>query len=110
MGPLMETLYNDMDQSLGPELVPTMVPQGYHSLETKATAPCWAEKGYQGRLAYVRTALDRVNPAFAQDLWLESTRVHWDVVSMETSHSPYVSQPERLSEHIVAFAQKFESA
>lgn len=84
-----------------------MVPHGYQTLYTKAGPPCWAEKGYEGRLAYVRTALDKVNPAWAQDLWMQSSGVQWDVVRMETSHGPYVSQPEALAQHIVTFAEKF---
>ena len=104
----MDTLYGDCDPSLRPELEAAMTPHGYQCLDTKASAPCWAEDGYKGRLAYVRTAQDGVNPAFAQDLWMEGTKVHWDVVDMNTSHGPFISQPRELSEAIVKFARKFE--
>ena len=107
--PVMETLYGDCDRVLQPELEAALTPHGYHCLETKASAPCWVEKGYKGRLAYVRTAQDGVNPAFAQDLWIESSGAQWDVTKMDASHGVFISQPKELAARIVAFAHKFEA-
>lgn len=84
-----------------------MVPHAYAAFETKSTAPAWADPGFDGRRAYVRTSDDRCNPAFVQDLWRERTGVHCDVAELETGHMPFVSQPKELAVEIVKFIESF---
>ncbi|KAL9115159.1 MAG: hypothetical protein Q9227_000953 [Pyrenula ochraceoflavens] len=107
--PVLETLYNDCDPSLRPELEAAMTPHGYLCLDTKVSAPCWAEDGFSGTLAYVRTMQDQVNPVFIQDMCMANTQVHWEVESMDTSHGPFISQPGELAKHVVQFAEKFQA-
>lgn len=102
-------LCHDCDPSLESEVQAESVPQGYSCFTSVIPAQSWAEKGFSGRLAYVRTADDKINPAFAQDMWMEGTGVNWDVVTMQTSHAPYLSQPEELAKHLLNFCYKFEA-
>ncbi|GIZ45534.1 hypothetical protein CKM354_000869600 [Cercospora kikuchii] len=106
--PLFETLCHDADPSLESEVESQARPHGYLCFATPMPAQSWSEKGYTGRLAYIRTSEDRINPAFAQDMWIQGTGVEWDVLNMEASHAPYISKPKELAQHIVSFAQKFE--
>lgn len=84
-----------------------MVPHAYAAFETKSTAPAWADHGFDGRRAYIRTLDDCCNPAFVQDLWRERTGVHWDVAEMTTGHMPFISQPRELAVEIVKFVERF---
>ena len=86
-----------------------MTPHGYRCLETPASRPCWGERGYEGRRGYIRTGRDAVNPAFAQDLWMQGSGVGWEVVRTDWGHCPYVTFPEDLAGHIVGFVRKFEA-
>jgi len=54
----------------------------------------------------VRTLLDKCNPLFVQDLWMEKSKVKWETVDIEAGHMPFVSQPEKLGAIIVDFIDK----
>lgn len=108
--PAMDILYNDCDPSQGSALDKYMVPHANLAFETKASAPAWADKGFDGRRGYVRTLDDACNPSFLQDMWLEKSKVEWDVVDFKTGHMPFVSQPKALTEQIVKFVKAFEAA
>ncbi|GKZ32165.1 hypothetical protein AbraIFM66950_001345 [Aspergillus brasiliensis] len=105
--PAMEVLYNDCDRGLEPELEKFMHPHALRAFETPATAPAWAESALDGRRAYVRTLDDCCNPSSLQDMWLEKSKVQWDVVDFKTGHMPFVSQPQALAEQITKFIDGF---
>lgn len=62
--PAMDVLYNDVDRAFTADLKSQMQPHAYLALETKATAPAWADKAFDGRRVYVRTLDDTCNPLF----------------------------------------------
>ncbi|KAI0846128.1 alpha/beta-hydrolase [Daldinia vernicosa] len=105
--PAMDILYNDCDPALASELDKYMKPHALMAFDIKATAPAWADKGFDGRRAYVRTMKDCCNPSWLQDLWLEKSKVKWEVVDFQTGHMPFVSQPKALAEQIVKFINEF---
>ncbi|GKZ88542.1 hypothetical protein AnigIFM59636_008404 [Aspergillus niger] len=105
--PAMDVLYNDCDRSLQPELDRLMQPHALRAFETTATAPAWAESAFDGRRAYVRTLDDCCNPSSLQDMWLEKSKVEWEVVDFKTGHMPFVSQPQALAEQLTKFIDGF---
>ncbi|PYI11225.1 alpha/beta-hydrolase [Aspergillus sclerotiicarbonarius CBS 121057] len=105
--PAMEILYNDCDRTMEPELDKMMQPHALRAFETPATAPAWAESAFDGRRAYVRTLDDCCNPSSLQDMWLEKSKVEWEVVDFKTGHMPFLSQPEALAEQITKFIEGF---
>lgn len=105
--PAMDILYNDCDAALGPELEGSVLPHANLAFETKATAPAWADPGFDGKRVYVRTLDDCCNPLFVQDLWLDKTKVKWDVVELKAGHMPFFSQPEALASKIVEATRRF---
>ncbi|KAI1635179.1 alpha/beta-hydrolase [Biscogniauxia mediterranea] len=108
--PAMDVLYNDCDRALAPELEKLMRPHALLAFDTKASAPAWADEGFDGRRAYVRTLNDCCNPLWLQDSWLEKSKVKWDVVDFKTGHMPFVSQPQALAAQIVKFINGFTAA
>ncbi|PLB52223.1 alpha/beta-hydrolase [Aspergillus steynii IBT 23096] len=105
--PAMDILYNDCDRALEPELATLMQPHALRAFETPATAPAWAESAFDGRRAYVRTLDDCCNPLPLQNIWLEKSKVEWDVVDFKTGHMPFFSQPQALAEQITKFIDGF---
>lgn len=71
------------------------------------TNGAWADTAFEDRRAYIRCADDRAIPSFAQDGMMAGTGVEWDVHNFETSHSPFLSQPQQLAETIVGLAKKW---
>lgn len=86
-----------------------MKPHALLAFETKATAPAWADRAFNGRRTYIRTLDDCCNPSFLQDMWLQKSQVEWDVVDFKTGHMPFVSQPEALATQIVKSTNGFMS-
>lgn len=84
-----------------------MLPHASLAFETKASAPAWADSAFDGRRVYVRTLLDCCNPSVLQDMWLEKSKVQWEVVDFETGHMPFESQPQQLAEQIIKSAKSF---
>ncbi|KAF4122551.1 Pimeloyl-ACP methyl ester carboxylesterase [Geosmithia morbida] len=107
ISPAMDVLYNDLPASDEPELAGYMTPHAYFAFQTPPSAPAWAEAEYGGRRTYIRTLRDRCNPPALQDLWLSSTGVTWDVVGFNTSHMPFVSQPEALAIQLIESAKSY---
>lgn len=103
----MDILYNDCDNSLAPKLESSMKPHAHLAFETKPTAPAWADRGFDKRRTYVRTLKDCCNPSSLQDMWLEKSKVEWDVIDFETGHMPFVSQPEALAKQLISSTKRF---
>ncbi|KAI0434742.1 alpha/beta-hydrolase [Xylaria sp. FL1042] len=108
--PAMEILYNDCDPARESELGKHMNPHSLLAFESAATAPGWADKGFDGKRAYVRTLRDCCNPKPLQDTWLEKSNVQWDVVDFDSGHMPFVSRPEAFAATIVRLSNGFIGA
>ncbi|KAI0409323.1 Alpha/Beta hydrolase protein [Xylaria palmicola] len=98
--PAEDVLYNDCEP-----VEKTMSPHALQAFETKASAPAWRDKGFDGRITYIRTANDHCNPPSIQDAWIEKSDVKWNIVNFETGHMPFISQPEALGAEIVKFVE-----
>ncbi|KAI1809287.1 Alpha/Beta hydrolase protein [Poronia punctata] len=104
--PARDILYNDVVE-WDPELDKSMQPHALRAFETKAPAPAWMDRGFDGRRVYIRTSNDQCNPTFVQDLWIEKTGVEWNVVHLETGHMPFISRPEELGSKVVEAVNGF---
>lgn len=105
----MDVLYNDCDPAFALELNKYMTPHALLAFESKAAAPAWADEGFNGRRAYVRTLEDCCNPSSLQDLWIAKSKVEWNVVDFKTGHMPFESQPEALAAQVVKFINDFST-
>ncbi|KAI0191587.1 Alpha/Beta hydrolase protein [Astrocystis sublimbata] len=103
--PAMDVLFNDCEYD--PELVASVYPHAHNAFETKASAPAWQDKGFDGRRTYIRTLQDNCNPTALQDIWINKSGVTWDVFNFDTGHMPFVSKPEPLGAQIVKSIDKF---
>lgn len=101
--------YNDVPENIVKDAISYLKPVSQTALSTPAGPPGWADSGFNGRIAYIRTAQDKTIPAFAQDGMMAASGVTWDVHEFETSHSPFLSQPEQLSKTIISLAEKWKA-
>ena len=73
----------------------------------------YPDAAYNGRRVYLHTTQDQALPPFAQDLFVSGSGVAWKVLKLDTSHSPFLSVPDKLAdiveEEIHEFAASFES-
>jgi len=71
--------------------------QSAASMNTPSPPPAWADKAFDGRRAYVHCTQDQAIPAVAQTMMVEGSGVEWVVRTMESAHSPFLSDPEQLA-------------
>ncbi|OTB18804.1 hypothetical protein K445DRAFT_8825 [Daldinia sp. EC12] len=105
----MHYLYHDCDPAMAFELDEHLGGHAAAALATKPTAPAWADSGFDGRRAYLRTLNDRCKHLSEQNQWLKKTGVEWKVVDFETGHYPFHSQPKAVAAHIVGLINDFTS-
>ncbi|ATZ47509.1 hypothetical protein BCIN_02g07820 [Botrytis cinerea B05.10] len=105
--PVIPILYADCDTSSAPALEAAMIPHALAAFETPAPAPAWAEPSFDGRRVYIRTAEDQCNPLFLQDIWIEKSKVSWDIADLKTSHCPFISCPEEIVAKTLTFIEKW---
>lgn len=103
----MPILYADCDTSSASTLEAAMIPHALAAFETPAPAPAWAEASFDGRRVYIRTADDQCNPLFLQDIWIEKSKVSWDIADLKTSHCPFISCPEEIVQKTLNFIEKW---
>ncbi|PWY73011.1 alpha/beta-hydrolase [Aspergillus heteromorphus CBS 117.55] len=81
-----------------------------HSLES-FTTPCpptaWNDAAFDHRRGYIMTRQDRALPYIGQDMMLKLSGVEWVLREMETGHSPFLSNPEELVDHILSIIRSF---
>lgn len=74
-----------------------MLPHALNAFESPISAPAWADSEYAGRRVYIRCLQDIVVPPVVQTKWLEDTKVDWEIIEFDTSHSPFLSRPDELA-------------
>jgi hypothetical protein len=104
-----EVFYNDVPAALAEDAISNLKAMSQAALSTPAGPPGWADPGFNGRLAYIRTANDNTIPAVAQDGMMAASGVTWDVHQFDTGHSPFLSRPEQLSKTIITLAGRWET-
>ncbi|ETS80442.1 hypothetical protein PFICI_07971 [Pestalotiopsis fici W106-1] len=107
--PAMDILYNDLDPGLELKLSQNMQPHALHAFESKPSAPAWADAAFDGKRAYIRTLDDNCNPYVLQNMWIEKSKVEWEIVDFKSGHMPFESRPEELAGEIVKLINKFET-
>ncbi|KAI3316880.1 hypothetical protein HD806DRAFT_551293 [Xylariaceae sp. AK1471] len=105
--PAMSVLYNNCDPTLEPELAKRINPHALLAFATAATAPGWADKGFDGKRAYIRTLKYCCNPSWLQDSWIKKSKVQWNVIDFDTGRMPFISKPEELAATIVKLSRGF---
>ena len=56
----------------------------------------WANSAYAGSMAYVRCTQDNAVPLAVQDMMLSKSKANWERVTLETSHSPFLSHTTEM--------------
>ena len=62
---------------------------------------------YDGQRAYIHTHIDNTLPISAQEQMLQRSGVDWITKDIDTGHSPFVSQPEKLASVIDELVNMF---
>ena len=102
--------YNDVPSALLPQLESELRGHSLKAWMEPLTAVGYADPSYQGRVAYVRTTKDYAFLPEVQTKMMAESGVEWIVREMETGHSPFVVEPERLASIMVEVAEGWVGA
>jgi pimeloyl-ACP methyl ester carboxylesterase len=98
--PAVSLFFGDVDPNLADESVAKLKPQSRLAFEEPLTAVAWREKP----TTYIITEQDAVFPVPAQEAL--SARASSAVYRLDTSHSPFLSQPEAVADIIEAVSTR----
>ncbi|KAK2865367.1 hypothetical protein FQN49_003643 [Arthroderma sp. PD_2] len=97
-----DVFYHDVPSDLATKAVSELKQQAKAAFTSPSSSPAWQEEFYNGgRRGYIRTTQDHCVPAAIQSMMLDKSGVDWNIKEMESSHSPYLSRPQELTETIV---------
>ena len=105
-----KTFYADVPEPLGTEATNQIYPQSIASFNSEPGPVYYADSAYDGHRVYIHTNLDQALPPFAQDLFVSNSGTTWDVQKLETSHSPFLSEPAQLANMVQGIVNGFEGA
>ena len=71
--------------------------QAKASFTSPSPPPAWSDDTYDGHRVYIHTVQDKAIPALGQEMLVKNSGVSWDVRHIDSSHSPFISQPGELS-------------
>ena len=63
---------------------------------------------YNGKRAYIHTELDHTIPLVAQDAMVYYSGVNWDILSLNSSHSPFLSHTSEVANYVVGRAKAYD--
>ena len=102
------TLYGDVPEPLAGEAVSKVKEQSILSFNSPCGPVYYADRFYDGRRVYIYTNLDQALPTFLQDKLIETSGTTWDMEKLNTSHTPFISQPVVLAKLIERVTGNFE--
>ncbi|KAL8872929.1 MAG: hypothetical protein Q9174_001532 [Haloplaca sp. 1 TL-2023] len=102
-----KTFYADVIEPLASKAAREILPQSLLSFNTVAGPTFYGIAAYDNRRAYLHTNEDQALPPFAQDAFVAGSGVSWNVQKLDTSHSPFYSEPKQLADIVVANTKAF---
>jgi len=88
-------------------LVKSLLPHSMRVFDSSAPPPAWADEDFAGKIAFIRCTADQALPLFLQNMFMENSGVKWNVREIESSHSPFISQPQKVVELLSELASQF---
>lgn len=102
-----DVFFNDIDDEQAARLGKSLLPHSMRVFDSGTPAPAWAEDDYAGKIAFIRCTADQALPLFLQNMFMENSGVEWIVREIESSHSPYISQPQKVVEVLNELVTQF---
>ncbi|KAL8845865.1 MAG: hypothetical protein Q9221_009002 [Calogaya cf. arnoldii] len=101
------TFYADIPEPLATKATDEVLPQSLLVFNTALSEIFYDIPAYDNRRTYLHTTQDQTLPPFAQDAIVAASGVTWNVQKLDTSHSPFMSQPKQLAAIVVANIKAF---
>ncbi|KAL8688713.1 MAG: hypothetical protein Q9218_005447 [Villophora microphyllina] len=102
------TFYADVPEPLASKAADQFIrPQSLLSFNTPSGPVYYGIDAYNNRRTYLHTNEDQALPPFAQDAFVAGSGAEWEVQKLDTSHSPFLSEPKQLAAIVRAKVMAF---
>ncbi|KAL8998046.1 MAG: hypothetical protein Q9169_002814 [Polycauliona sp. 2 TL-2023] len=101
------TFYADVSEPLATKAVKELRPQSLLCFNMASGEVFYGGAVYDKRRTYLHSNKDQAHPPFAQDAFVSGSGVEWDVQQLDTSHSPFFSEPKQLAAVVIANVKAF---
>ncbi|KAL8896117.1 MAG: hypothetical protein Q9207_007871 [Kuettlingeria erythrocarpa] len=101
------TFYADVKEPLATQAAKQIYPQSTDSFNSAPGPVYYGIEEYKDRRVYIHTSEDQAIPPFAQDLFVANSGAEWDVRKLDTSHSPFLSEPAQLASLVLGVVRGF---
>lgn len=98
--------YHDLEDSLAKSTADSLLPQSDLASNSPAPAPAWADPAFEGHCAYIRCLEDVALPIAVQDMFIGRMGKGTLVRDIRSSHSPFLSRPDELTQILGELATK----
>ena len=101
------TFYADVAEPLAITAADLLRSQSLLSFNTSSAQTYYGIAAYDNRRIYLHTSRDQALPPFAQDAFVVGSGAVWKVLKLDTSHSPFLSEPGPLAALLIANTKDF---
>jgi hypothetical protein len=99
--------YNDVDDATAKKAISWLKDQAEPALSSPSGPPAWPDAAFNGKRAYIQTELDNTIPFVAQDAMTRYSGVTWDILTLSSSHSPFLSHTKDVANYVVGRAKAY---
>lgn len=78
------------------------------ALSSASPPSAWAQPTYNGRRGYIQASRDHCVPSIAQEMMIKYSDVEWAIKTLDTSHSPFLSNPKAVADIVLEMAAEFQ--
>ncbi|CAD6445118.1 439899bb-e233-4b6e-9a4d-e8f03737a0c9 [Sclerotinia trifoliorum] len=91
------------------DIVMSTLCPSYASWHSPCPRASWGSEDFKGRVAFVRTLMDKVIPLEIQDMMIKGTGEEWIVKDIDTGNNPNLSAPGKICDILEELGRQFES-
>lgn len=104
---LKQTFYHDVPEPLATEACKKVLDHSLVAFNVSSGPVFYGTQHYDKRRAYIHTVNDMTLPPADQDKFVNNSGAEWDVRRIDTSHSPFLSEPKMLASMVVEITKGF---
>jgi len=101
--------YHDVPTEKAAQAVSALKVHSQAALSSPSPPSAWADEVYNSRRGYIRATEDRTIIPIAQEMMVKFSGVEWNEKEMNTSHSPFLTKPQEVSDIVLEMVAGFEA-
>jgi pimeloyl-ACP methyl ester carboxylesterase len=102
-----DVFYNLVKEPEARRAISLMETQSEPAFSSPSGPPAWSDSVYNDKRAYIQTTQDHAMTFVAQDAMVTYSGVEWDILKLDSGHSPFLSHTKDVAAFVVAKAKAY---